>query len=81
MMNWMYIGITIIILISTIIVVKGFTLTKMKHKNQEDIKGTAVYDAGIFETLVLFSLSLLFKFVPYWLMRMAFIFLGLTILV
>jgi hypothetical protein len=80
MMFWMYIGVTIIILIGIIVVVEGFTLTKIKHKKEEYIKGLAVYNAGIFETLVLFLLSLLFKFIPYWLMRVVLIFLGLAII-
>ena len=57
-MNWINIGVAIIILIGTIIIIEGFKLTKIKHKKEEYIKGNAVYDAGIIETLELFLLSL-----------------------
>ncbi len=80
-MNWMYIGVSIIILFGTIVIIGGVKLTKIKHKKKEYIKGNAVYDAGVVETLVLFLLSLLFKYVPFWIMRVVLILFGLVIII
>ena len=79
-MNWMYIGVSIIILIGTIVIIQGFKLNKIKHKKKEYINGNAVYGAGVVETLVLFLLSLLFKYVPFWIMRVVLILFGLLII-
>ncbi|HSO57232.1 MAG TPA: hypothetical protein VLQ66_03255 [Paenisporosarcina sp.] len=80
-MNWMYFGVSIIILIGIIVIIEGFKLTKIKHEKKEYIEGNAGYNAGVVETLVLFLLSLLFKYVPFWIMRVVLILFGLVIII
>lgn len=74
-------GVSIIILIGIIVIIKGFNLTKIKHKKKEYIKVNAVYNVGVVETLVLFLLSLLFKYVPFWIIRAVLILFGLVIII
>lgn len=80
-MNWMYIGVSFIILIGALVIIAGFKLTKIKHKKKEYIKVNSVYDAGVVETIVLFLLTLLFKYVPLWIMRVILILFGLVIII
>lgn len=80
-MVWMYIGIAIILLIGSSLIIFGFKFTKEKHKKEEYIGNTAVYNAGIGETIVLFFLSLILKFVPYWLMKVILILLGSMLII
>lgn len=80
-MVWMYIGIAIILLIGSSLIIFGFKLTKEKHKKEENIDNTAIYNAGIVETIVLFLLSFILKFVPYWLMKVILILMGSMLII
>ncbi|KPB06275.1 hypothetical protein AAV98_00245 [Bacillus sp. CHD6a] len=77
----MYIGVSIIIIIGSILIIQGFKLTKAKHTEEKYINGTAVYNVGIVESIVLFLLTLLFKYIPFWLMRGALIFFGFVFII
>jgi hypothetical protein len=80
-MVWMYIGLAIILLIGSSLILFGFKLTKEKHKKEEYIDNTAVYNAGIVETIVLFLLSFILKFVPYWLIKVILILMGSMLII
>ncbi|MEA3319476.1 MAG: hypothetical protein U9Q88_05565 [Bacillota bacterium] len=79
-MIWMYVGVSIIIFIGSFLIIQGFKLTKAMHKEEKYINGTAVYNVGIVESIVLFLLTLLFKYTPFWLMRGVLILFGLVII-
>jgi len=64
-MVWLYIGISIIVLFGVIFIVYGFKLTKKQHTNEEYLGNSAINNASIGETVVIFLLSLLLKFIPY----------------
>lgn len=80
-MVWMYTGISIIFLIGVILIVYGFKLTKNQHKKEKYIENSAGYNASIGETVVLLLLSLILKFIPYWVMRLVLILSGLAIII
>ena len=79
-MIWMYLGIVVILLLGASLIIFGFKFTKDKHKKAEYIENTAVYNAGIVETIVLFFVSYILKFIPYWLMKVILILLGVFLL-
>ncbi|NMH74586.1 hypothetical protein HF078_15985 [Bacillus sp. RO2] len=79
-MIWMYVGVSIIIFIGSILIIQGFKLTKANYKEEKYINGTAIYNVGIVESVVLFLLTLLFKYIPFWLMRGVLILFGLVII-
>lgn len=80
-MVWQYIGISIIVLFGVIFIVYGFKLTKEQHTNEKYIGNSAINNASIGETVILFLLSLLLKFIPYWVMRLVWILCGLAIII
>lgn len=80
-MIWMYLGIVVILLLGASLIIFGFKFTKDKHKKAEYIENTAVYNAGIVETIVLFFVSYILKFIPYWLMKVILILLGLSLII
>jgi hypothetical protein len=80
-MIWMYVGIVIILLLGASLIIFGFEFTKDKHKKAKYIDNTAVYNAGIVETIVLFLLSFIVKFIPYWLMKVILILMGLSLII
>ncbi|MFC7783315.1 hypothetical protein ACFQWC_02340 [Rossellomorea sp. GCM10028870] len=80
-MIWMYVGIAIILLLGASLIIFGFKFTKGKHKKAKYIDNTAVYNAGIVETIVLFLLSFILKFAPYWLMKVFIILMGLSLII
>ncbi|TYS58109.1 MULTISPECIES: hypothetical protein [Sutcliffiella] len=79
-MIWVYVGVTILFLIGVSIIIWGIRLTKDKHKKEKYFDDTAAYNSGVVETLVLFLISLLLKYLPYWLMRGVLILFGLAII-
>ncbi|MGD6831243.1 hypothetical protein ACQCT5_03710 [Sutcliffiella halmapala] len=80
-MIWVYVGVTILFLIGFSIIVWGLRLTKDEHKKEKYVDDTAAYNYGAVETVVLFLLSLLLKYLPYWLIRRVVILFGLAIIV
>jgi hypothetical protein len=80
-MIWMYFGIALIYLLGFFLIVWGFKLTKEKHEKAEYIENTAIYNAGVVESFVLFLLSLIIKLIPFWLMKTILIIIGLTLII
>ncbi|WP_227940367.1 hypothetical protein [Alkalihalobacillus deserti] len=80
-MIWMYIGITIIFIVGATFIIWGVKLTKDKHKKAEYIDGIATYDAGIVASIVIFLLSFILKFIPYWLMKVILILFGTSLII
>ncbi|WP_163537577.1 hypothetical protein [Gracilibacillus sp. YIM 98692] len=80
-MIWMYIGITIIFIVGAIFIIWGIKLTKGRHKKTEYIDGIAAYDAGLVASIVIFLLSLILKFIPYWLMKVILILFGTSLII
>lgn len=80
-MIWMYVGIIIIILMGTSLIISGINLTKDKHRKEEYIDSTTVNNSGIMASIILFLLSFLLKFIPYWLMKVFLILLGISLII
>lgn len=76
----MYLGVSILILVGIFFIILGIKLTEDEHKKEVYIRNSAYYNASISQMIGLFLLSLLFKYIPFWLMRVFLILLGLAII-
>lgn len=76
----MYLGVSILNLVGIFFIIWGLKLTEDEHKNEEYIGNSAYYNASISQMIGLFLLSLLFKYIPFWLMRVFLILFGLAII-
>lgn len=79
-MSWMYLGVSILILVGIFFIIWGGKLTEDEHKKEEYIGNSTYYNASISQMIGLFLLSLLFKYIPFWLMRVFLILFGLAII-
>ncbi|MGJ3195875.1 hypothetical protein [Peribacillus frigoritolerans] len=75
-MFWLIIAKLFVLFIGIVMIYKGIKLTKDEHKKEEYIGSIATYNASLIQTIVLFIISLLLKLIPWWLMQIILVLIG-----
>lgn len=79
-MIWLIISKVFLLFIGVLCIIKGFKITRDTQKKEEFINQITVYDASIFQTVLLFVVSKTLKVMPVKLIKIFLILLGVILI-